>query len=99
MALLPTIEKKHLHNCTYLNIAGNALSDAAFNLLCVSLKEIHCSTIEKMDISDNKLSDDAIKSLIDVSNSMYSLKEVVTENIPDMSTPMLNRLNIRLKKN
>lgn len=82
MAVIPTIERKHLPNCEYLNIAGNNLSDAAFVQLCVSLKEMHVNTVHTMDIRDNNLSDEALKALIDVLANMTSLKEVHFDGNP-----------------
>lgn len=99
MAVIPTIERKYLPNCTYLNIAGNNLSDAAFVQLCASLKEMHVNSIHTMDIQDNNLSDEALKALIDVLSQMTSLKEVHFDGNPQMNPTWKNKLKIRLKKN
>ena len=52
-----------------------------------------------MDLSDNNLTDQAILSIIDFLSRNSSLKEVILEDVPNITQPMLTRLGAALKKN
>jgi Ran GTPase-activating protein (RanGAP) involved in mRNA processing and transport len=82
-----------------LNLAGCALTDNSVTELISSLKALHNETISFLDLSDNKLTDQAILSIIDFLSRNSSLKEVVLLDVPDISQPMMTRLNAALKKN
>ena len=56
-------------------------------------------TITLLDLSDNKLTDQAILSIIDFLSRNSSLKEVILQDVADISQPMMTRLNAALKKN
>ena len=82
-----------------LNLAGCALTDNSVTELISSLKALHNETISFLDLSDNKLTDQAILSIIDFLSRNSSLKEVVLLDVSDISQPMMTRLNAALKKN
>ncbi|CDW89694.1 cysteine protease family c02 [Stylonychia lemnae] len=98
-AILPQLEQNYLSWITKLNVAGNGLSDFSIIELVDSLKQIHNQTLEYLDISDNKISDQGIQALIDLCSKNRSLKEIVTEGLTDPSPNIMTRLETALKKN
>jgi Ran GTPase-activating protein (RanGAP) involved in mRNA processing and transport len=89
----------YLRDVKKLNLAGCALTDNSVTELISSLKALHNQTITSLDLSDNKLTDQAILSLIDFLARNSSLKEVILQDVPDITQPMMTRLNAALKKN
>ena len=75
------------------------MTDISVTELISSLKALHNQTINSLDLSDNKLTDEAILSIIDFLSRNSSLKEVILQDVPDVSQPMMTRLNAALKKN
>lgn len=98
-AILPQLEEEHFSKIKRLSIAGNALNDQAIIELCLSLKQLHCQTIESLDISDNKLTDESVLALLDFLTRNSSLKEVVIDDLPEVSQVSKTRLAAALKKN
>ena len=82
-----------------INIAGNALSDFSIIEFVDCLKQIHNQTLESLNVSDNKISDEGMAALIDLCTKNKSLKEIVVEGLTDVTEPMLQRLKTALKKN
>ena len=75
------------------------MTDNSVTELISSLKALHNQTITFLDLSDNKLTDQAILSIIDFLSRNSSLKEVILLDVPEISQPMMTRLNAALKKN
>lgn len=75
------------------------MTDNSVTELISSLKALHNQTISFLDLSDNKLTDQAILSIIDFLSRNSSLKEVILLDVPEISQPMMTRLNAALKKN
>lgn len=84
-AILPQIEEQYLTWIKRLNLAGCALTDLSIAELCLSLKQVHCQTIESIDLSDNKLTDQAILSFIDFLARNSSLKEIIIDENPEIT--------------
>lgn len=56
-AILPQLTESYFTSVKRLNLAGCALTDFSINELCMSLKQVHCQTIESLDLSSNSLTD------------------------------------------
>ena len=90
--MLPQLEVLYLTWVKRLNLAGNALTDLSVSELCLSLKTVHCQTLESLDLSDNKLTDESILSLIDFCTRNSSLKEVIRDEVAEITSAMRTRL-------
>ena len=97
--MLPQIESTYLSWIRRLKIAGNALSDFSIIELVDCLKQNHNTTLDYLDISDNKISDQGIMALIDLCSTSRQLKYIIVEGITDVSPNVMERLQRALKKN
>ena len=97
--VLPELEIKHFSKMERLVLRGNSIDNDGMLMLSDSLLQSHNTRLRELDISETKIGDHGIKSLIEVMQYIFTITTVEIEGLREVSQEMQGRLEAALRKN